>query len=71
VEEKVHPASVAANKKISDLNIPDKCVIAAVIRKGKILIPHGDTILLPSDEVIAIVHASQVGALANSLARGN
>jgi trk system potassium uptake protein TrkA len=69
VEEKVHPISVAANKKLSDLKIPSECVIAAVIRKGKMIIPHGDTILLPSDEVIAIVHASQVTALANSLAR--
>jgi len=71
VEEKVHPASVAANKKLSELKIPGECVIAAVIRKGNMIIPHGDTVLQPSDEVIAIVHASQVSALANSLARGS
>ena len=69
VEEKIHPVSIAANKKISDVNIPSECVVAAVIRKGKMIIPHGDTVLLPSDEVIAIVHASQVTQLANSLAR--
>jgi len=49
VEEKVHPSSVAANKKISDLQIPSECVVAAVIRKGKMVILHGDTILFPSD----------------------
>jgi trk system potassium uptake protein len=71
VEEKIHPISIAANKKISEVNIPSECVLAAVIRKGKMVIPHGDTILLPSDEIIAIVHASQVTQLANSLARGS
>jgi trk system potassium uptake protein len=71
VEEKIHPISIAAHKKISEVKIPNECVIAAVIRKGKMIIPHGDTILLPSDEIIAIVHASQVTALANSLARGS
>jgi len=71
VEEKIHPASIAAHKMISDVQIPSECVLAAVIRKGKMIIPHGDTILLPSDEVIAIVHASQVTQLANSLARGD
>jgi trk system potassium uptake protein TrkA len=69
VEEKIHPASLAANKMISDVQIPSECVLAAVIRKGKMIIPHGDTILMPSDEIIAIVHASQVTQLANSLAR--
>jgi trk system potassium uptake protein len=69
VEEKVHPNSLAAGKMISDLNIPSECVVAAVIRKGKMIIPHGDTVLQPSDEIVAIVLASQVSQLASSLAR--
>jgi trk system potassium uptake protein len=69
VEEKVHPNSLAAGKKISDLNIPTECVVAAVLRKAEMIIPHGDTILQPSDEIVAIVHASQVTQLANSLKR--
>ena len=69
VEEKVHPASVAAGKMISELHIPSECVMAAVIRKGKMIIPHGDTVLQPSDEIVAIVHASQISQLAATLAR--
>lgn len=69
VEEKVHPASGAVGKKLSELLLPDESVIAAIIRKGKLVIPHGDTELQPADEVLAVVHSSQVGALAERLGR--
>ena len=39
VEEKVHPASAAAGKRLSELDLPADCVIAAIIRKGKMIIP--------------------------------
>jgi trk system potassium uptake protein TrkA len=64
VEEKVHPTSVAAGKALADLRVPDQCVVAAVIRKGDLIIPHNDLVLQPSDEVLAIVHASQAEELA-------
>jgi len=64
VEEKVDPTSVATGKAVRDLNLPAECVLAAVIRKGQLIIPHSDTVLQPADEVLAVVHASQVSALA-------
>jgi trk system potassium uptake protein len=64
VEEKVHPTSIASGRMLSELSIPTECIIAAIIRKGKLMIPHGDTILLPADEILAVVHASQVSELA-------
>jgi trk system potassium uptake protein TrkA len=67
VEEKVHPISPAASKNLRDLQIPSECVIVAVIRKNQLLIPHGDTVLQPADEVLALVHASQVNQLASLL----
>jgi trk system potassium uptake protein len=69
VEEKVHPNSIAVGKQLSDLQIPDECVVAAIIRKGKMVIPHGNTVLEPADEILAIVHASQVNQLASVLIR--
>jgi trk system potassium uptake protein len=69
VEEKVHPDSVAVGKRIADLAIPSECVIAAILRKGKLLIPHGDTTLEVADELIALVHSSQVNKLADSFSR--
>ena len=67
VEEKVHPASVAVGLQLSELTIPDECVIAAILRKGRLIIPHGDTTLQVADEIVAVVHASQVSELANAL----
>lgn len=64
VEEKVDPTAIAAGKAVRDLNLPTECILAAVIRKGQLLIPRGDTVLQPADEVLAVVHASQVARLA-------
>ena len=68
VEEKIHPHSEAVNRPLSELKMPVECVIAAIIRKGKLVIPHGDTLLLPADEVLAVVHSTQVKELAKALA---
>ncbi|HEY3344829.1 MAG TPA: TrkA family potassium uptake protein [Anaerolineaceae bacterium] len=64
VEEKVHPTSLASGRRLSELHIPSECIVAAIIRKGKLMIPHGDTVLLPADEILAVAHSSQISALA-------
>jgi trk system potassium uptake protein TrkA len=64
VEEKVHPAAAAAGKELRDLKLPDKCVLAAILRKGELIVPRGDLVLQPADEIVALVHASQVPQLA-------
>jgi trk system potassium uptake protein TrkA len=64
IEEKVHPLSPAAGKTLKELQIPSECVIVAVLRKTQLLIPHGDTELQPADEVLALVHASDMSQLA-------
>ncbi|HEX9029457.1 MAG TPA: TrkA family potassium uptake protein, partial [Anaerolineales bacterium] len=45
VEEKVHPTSPAANQRLADLTLPPECVFLAILRKGRMIIPHGDTVL--------------------------
>lgn len=67
VENKVDLRSVAAGKAIKDLNLPRECVLPAVIRDGNLIIPRGDTVLIPGDEVFALVHISQLGSLASIL----
>jgi trk system potassium uptake protein TrkA len=69
VEEKVHPTAIAAGKAIRNLGLPQECVIAAIIRKGQLIIPHGDTVLQPADEVLMVSHASQLQRLAALLGR--
>jgi trk system potassium uptake protein len=67
VEEKVHPASEACGKTIRDLELPAECVLVAVIRKGELILPHGSTVLQESDEVLAVVHQSNLADLAAKL----
>jgi trk system potassium uptake protein TrkA len=69
VEEKVDPRAVVVGKMLRDIDLPSQCVFAAVIRKGKLIVPNGNTELAPVDEVIALVHASQVVKLAQLLGR--
>ena len=64
VEEKVHPRSGANGKALRDINLPPQCVFAAIIRKGELIIPRGDTTLQPVDEVLAVVHAAELPQLA-------
>jgi trk system potassium uptake protein TrkA len=44
--------------------LPPQCVLAAVIRKGELIIPKGDVVLQPADEIIALVHSSEALELA-------
>lgn len=67
VEEKVHPMAIVVGKMLRDIDLPPQCVFVAVIRKGQLIVPNGNTELAPVDEVIALVHASQVVKLAELL----
>ena len=67
VEEKVDPRAVVVGKELREIDLPPQCVFAAVIRKGQLIVPHGNTELAPVDEIIALVHASQVTKLAELL----
>lgn len=69
IEEKVHPTAVAAGQAVGTIELPSECVLAAVIRKGELLIPHPDLVLQPADEVLAVVHAAQLPRLAALLGR--
>jgi trk system potassium uptake protein TrkA len=64
VEEKVDPTALVVGKQIREVSLPEACTLIAVIRKGDLIVPHGDTRLEPVDEVLALVHVSQLGQLA-------
>ncbi len=67
VEEKVHPAALAAGKPVRDLDLPADCTLVAIIRNGELIVPHGATILQAGDEVLAVVRQSQIAQLATNL----
>jgi len=54
VEEKIPPGARSIGVAIKDLGLPDECIIAAVIRKGKMVMPRGPLALEEGDEVLAV-----------------
>ena len=64
VEQRVQEGAPAAGRRIMDLRFPAECILAGVQRGGRLVIPHGDTVLQPGDEVLAVVHASSTADLA-------
>jgi trk system potassium uptake protein TrkA len=54
VEVVVPPGARAAGAAIRNLPLPEQCVIVAIIRRGQMIVPRGDTSLEAGDEVLAI-----------------
>lgn len=69
VEEKVHPEAVVVGKALKEIHLPPQCRFIAILRKGVLIVPDGDAVLGPVDEVIALVHSSQVANLAALLGK--
>ena len=61
VEEKVAEGARAVGVEIRNLALPEHCVLAAIIREGKVIIPRGVTAIEVGDELIAVTDPS--GAL--------
>jgi len=64
VEEKIPPGARAVGVAIKDLGLPGECVIAAVIRQGKMVMPRGPLKLEEGDEVLAVTDHDGAGRLA-------
>lgn len=56
VEATVEQGAPVAGKTLADVNFPANVVISAVVRSGSLVIPRGDTVLQPNDEVIALAN---------------
>jgi trk system potassium uptake protein TrkA len=54
VEVSVPEDSKVIGKAIKDLPLPVGCVIAAIYRRGKLIIPHGDT-MIKSGDIVALI----------------
>jgi len=54
VEEKIAIGARAIGIQIKDLGLPERCVVAAIIRKGEVIVPRGVTTLEAEDEVLAV-----------------
>lgn len=68
VEEKVPHGAKAIGVALKDLGLPDECVIAAIIRNGKVTLPRGETTFERDDEVLAVTDPDGARQLAALLA---
>ncbi len=55
VEEKLPDDSQILGIPLKDIPLPSTCVIAAVIRRGSVMIPRGNMIFEGQDEILAVV----------------
>lgn len=67
VEEKVPVNAKAIGVAIKDLGLPDECVIAAIIRNGKVTLPRGEVTFQQDDEVLAVTDSDGARRLAELL----
>ncbi|HXF60646.1 MAG TPA: NAD-binding protein [Caldilineaceae bacterium] len=67
VEEIIPPGAKAIGIAIKDLNLPESCVIAGIIRQGKVVVPRGVTALQEGDEVLAVTDRTGAVKLAELL----
>lgn len=56
VEEKIPPGARAVGVALKDLGLSDECVIAAIIRQGKVVVPRGMSTFEVGDEILAITN---------------
>lgn len=54
VEATVTENSPVANKTLEQIDLPVNCAIAAVLRGPEVIVPDGNTVVLPGDELIAV-----------------
>ena len=64
VEEKIPAGARAIGIPIKDLALPEQCVIAAIIRRGEIMLPRGITTFEVGDEVLSITDRAGAEQLA-------
>jgi trk system potassium uptake protein TrkA len=68
VEEKIPAGAKAIGLALKDLDLAEHCVIAAIIREGKMALPRGDSVFREGDEIIAVASPEGAQKLAELLA---
>jgi len=68
VEEKVPPGARGIGVALRDMGLEEQCVIAAIIRDGKMTLPKGESVFEAGDEIVAIASPEGARMLAELLA---
>lgn len=67
VEEKIPDDARSIGMAIKDMELSERCVIAGIIRDGDLIVPHGNTVFLAGDEVLAVTDSDGANYLAGLL----
>ena len=54
VDVLVEPGSLAAEKQVKDLHWPADSIVASISRRQHVIIPRGDTLILPGDTLTIV-----------------
>jgi trk system potassium uptake protein TrkA len=60
IEVTLATESPAANSEVVELDFPRDSTVVAVLRHDRVVVPRGDTRLLPGDEVLVLVTAESI-----------
>ena len=61
--------SEAVGKRISDLNVPEKCLIMLISRNDKFIIPSGSVVIESGDVMLVLANAADFSAFQKTLAQ--
>lgn len=56
VEAEVGPRSSALGRPLTELNLPEECILVGVLRQRELMLPRGQTVLQAGDQVLALTH---------------
>lgn len=59
VEEVISKGAPADGVAVQDMNLPEECTLAAVIRQDEVITVRGSTVLHAGDEVLAVIRDGQ------------
>ena len=60
IELIVNPNSKIINKPLKKANLPQNTIIGAIVRKDRVIIPHGNDIIQPEDKIIIFALSSDI-----------
>jgi CIC family chloride channel protein len=63
VEFIVNEKAASVGKSLAQIEFPRECVVISVVRNGEVIIPHGDTVLEPGDQVTILLGGCPVSDL--------
>ncbi len=67
VEVTLAPGSPAAGKELARLGMPREATVVAVVRRAHVVVPRGDTVLEPGDEVLVLASPDSEDAVRSLL----